>query len=74
MTKMNNTQGELVLRWLNEYGSITPLDAMREFGIMRLAACIFNLKQDGHKIRTEMTSSTNRYGHKVAYATYKLLK
>ena len=34
------TQNEMVLEYLNDVGHITPLDAMREFGIMRLGARI----------------------------------
>ena len=42
---MKLNQKEKVMRHLNNYGSITPLDAFRDYGIMRLAAVIFNLKE-----------------------------
>lgn len=34
------TQTEQVLRHLQDYGSITPVEAMAEYGIMRLGARI----------------------------------
>ena len=33
--------------------SITPLDALRKYGSLRLAALIYNLKQEGHNIITK---------------------
>ena len=62
------------MRHLNNYGSITPLDAFRDYGIMRLAAVIFNLKEDGKNIESEMISSSNRFGEKVNFSEYKLNK
>ena len=41
------TQKELIVEHLHEYGSITPLDALREYGIMRLASRMADLKADG---------------------------
>lgn len=61
-----------VLLYLMRYGSITPLDAMREFGIMRLAAVIFELREEW-SIVTEMEQSVNRFDEQVQYARYRLL-
>ena len=69
---MKLNQKEKVMRHLNNYGSITPLDAFRDYGIMRLAAVIFNLKEDGNDIDSEMISSSNRFGEKVSFSEYKL--
>ena len=41
------TQCELIQRHLEDYGSITSLEAMQEYGIMRLASRIADLKQMG---------------------------
>tara|TARA_R100000654_G_scaffold14014_1_gene30287 strand:+ start:2297 stop:2527 length:231 start_codon:yes stop_codon:yes gene_type:complete len=67
---MKLNQKQKVIRHLETYGSITPLDAFRDYGIMRLAAVIFNLKEDGYNIDSEMTTSTNRFGEKVNFAKY----
>ena len=41
------TQTEKVLRHMKRFGSITPLEAMEEYGIMRLGARIWDLKREG---------------------------
>tara|TARA_R110001606_G_scaffold392389_1_gene561266 strand:+ start:215 stop:445 length:231 start_codon:yes stop_codon:yes gene_type:complete len=71
---MKLNQKEKVIRHLNEYGTITPLDAFRDYGMMRLAAVIFNLKEDGYDIDSAMVSASNRFGEKVNFSEYKLNK
>lgn len=66
------TQSERILQYMRDYGSITAHDAMREFGCMRLGARIWDLKHDGHDIRTTFESAKNRYGDKVSYARYTI--
>ena len=65
-------QEQRVLNYMKDFGSITPLDAMREFGIMRLASRISDLKKRGYKISKEFEKSVNRYGEHTKYARYKL--
>ena len=67
------TQCEQVLLYMREVGEITPLDAMREFGIMRLGARIWDLKCQNYQIDMRMVSSKNRWGKKVSYAGYTLV-
>ncbi len=69
---MGMTQTEQVLRHLQDYGSITPVEAMSEYGIMRLGARIWDLKRQGHVISTERETGVNRYGEKTAYARYRM--
>ena len=64
------TQKEKIKKWLDENGSITPLEAMQEFGCMRLAARIKELKDEGEQITSVPVSSKNRYGDPVVYAKY----
>ena len=68
------TQKDRVLRYLTENGSITPWDALREFGVMRLAAVVFELRAEKHNIITESETRVNRYGDAVTYARYRLPK
>lgn len=72
---MNITQKQLVLNHLkhNRLG-ITSAEAFAEYGITRLAAVIFDLREEGHDITTEDIYATNRYGVKVSYARYKLVE
>ena len=66
------TQCERVLRHLEDYGSITSLEAMHEYGIMRLASRISDLKEAGFPITKEMVKGKNRYGEQTCFAKYTL--
>lgn len=66
------TQCETILRHLEACGSITSLEAMQEYGIMRLASRIADLKTAGYHIRREMVTRMNRYGETVTFARYSL--
>lgn len=66
------TQNEKVLAHLQKYGTITPLEALSEYGIMRLASRVSDLKHDGYRISKKMLSSRNRAGEPVHYAEYRL--
>ena len=67
------TQCELIQRHLEDYGSITSLEAMQEYGIMRLASRISDLKKLGFPIKKEMVSGENRYGEPTSYAQYSIV-
>lgn len=62
------TQNEMILRYLVNNGSITPMDALRECGCMRLASRISELKQLGYDITTKIITEMNG----VRYAEYHL--
>lgn len=64
-----NTQTSLVLKHMQERGSITPLLALRKFGCMRLASRIDDLKRAGHHINSVMV----RRGGK-RFAAYSLVE
>lgn len=66
------TQNEKILDYMRENGCITPLDALREFGCMRLASRISDLKKLGYKIKKTMVISKNRQGEKIRFAKYEL--
>ena len=68
------TQSERVLRHLETYGSITPMEAMQEYGIMRLGARVYGLRCAGHPIMKVMEAGKNRYGDTTHYARYFLKK
>lgn len=65
------TQKERIKKYLDDFGSITPLEALRDLGIMRLGARIWELKRDGEPIIRETESSHNRYGQITRYARYR---
>ena len=68
------TQCERILRHMEDYGSITSLEAMTEYGIMRLASRVTDLKSLGFDIRRVMESGKNRYGEPTSYARYYIEK
>jgi len=64
------TQRERILKYMQDFGSINPQQAMADLGVFRLAARISDLKRDGHKIRRRMATGRNRYDEKVTFAEY----
>ena len=66
------TQCERVIDYMRKYDSITPLEAMRDLGVYRLASRIHDLKRLGHVIRTEQTKVPTRYGTTTTISKYKL--
>ena len=67
------TQNQMILEYLQTHESISQLEAMELFGIMRLGARIHNLRDEGYKIQTLPGKGKNRWGEKVHFAVYKLI-
>lgn len=64
------TQCERILQYIEENGSITQLDALREFGCMRLASRMCDIKKMGYPVTKRTEKSKNRYGDPITYARY----
>ena len=58
---MRATHYTRLLDYLKEYGSITSLEAIRDLGNTRISATIFLLRNDGHKIDTNMVKVPTRF-------------
>ena len=67
------TQNQRVLEHLEKYGSLTALEAVHNYGIMRLASRISDLKHQGYNITSDRIKVTNRYGEVTYICSYKLL-
>ena len=65
------TQNERIMRHLKDYGSITSLEAVSEYGILRLASRIHELRRT-NSITGQTVAATNRYGEAVHYTRYTL--
>ena len=65
-------QCDRIVRHLEDYGSITSMEAMQDYGIMRLASRVSDLKKAGFPIRVETVWGKNRYGENTSYARYFL--
>lgn len=66
------TQCERIVKYIEENGSITQLDALREFGCMRLASRVSELRKAGIPIVGTTEKAKNRYGEKISYSRYRL--
>lgn len=70
------TQEQMVIDYLREHkgNGLTQLEATLEMGITRLSGRIFELRNRGYVIETEMREVTNRYGQKCRVGAYHLIK
>ena len=65
------THKERVLRFMQDFGSITSLEAIKEFGNTRLSASIWQLRhKDGIEIDSITETSKNRYGEDTHFSRY----
>lgn len=68
----DNTQAKMVFDYMVDFGSITPLDAVKDLGIMCLAERVRDLRKSGVKVISTPESGLNRYGAKTHYTRYSL--
>jgi len=61
------TQADRILCYLATGKPLNPMLALRRFGSFRLGARIYDLKQDGHKIKTERVTRRGK-----TFAEYRL--
>lgn len=65
------TQKDRVLKYIDDFGSITTWQAMMDIGVGCLTKCISNIRKDGTSIITHIVHSKNRYGQPTHYAEYR---
>lgn len=70
MSKM--TQSQRILSYMEEFGSITQLEALSDLGCMRLASRITDLRKEGHVIESSRDKVKNRYGETCYIKRYRL--
>ena len=68
------TQREEILKYIEEFGSITPMEAYSELGITKLATRVSEMRRDGIAFKIEMVRRKNRNGRSVHFARYSLLE
>ncbi len=66
------SQEQKVLRHLKEFGTITPMEAIHQYSITRLAAIVLKLREK-HLIDTDMQKSTNKFGEPCNFARYRYI-
>ena len=66
------SQVEMILKYMQEKGSITTFESYEELGCTRLSGRIFDLKTLGYTIDEETMTKLNRYGKKISFKKYML--
>ena len=71
---MKKNQRQRILDYINEFGSITALEAVRDLGVLQLSARLVELEKDGIVFHKEQESALNRFGERVYYTRYSIAK
>lgn len=66
------TQKQRIIKYIQDFGSITTLKAMKDLGVSQLGARIDGLQKDGYSFKKVWERSKNRYGEPVDYKRYYL--
>lgn len=67
------TQNEMIIKYLNEYGSITTYESYSKLFITRLSARIFDIKHKyGIEFDEEWVTKKNIYGKPCSFKKYIL--
>ncbi len=72
MENSRPTQAQRVLQYIEDFGSITQFEALKDLGVMRLASRVSELKKNGYPITGKMDTVYNRYGEKCSVKRYRL--
>tara|TARA_R110000765_G_scaffold89550_2_gene170785 strand:+ start:179 stop:427 length:249 start_codon:yes stop_codon:yes gene_type:complete len=62
------SQSNRILKHMQEGYGITPITALQNYGCFRLAAVVFDLKREGHNIKTTIVRENEK-----KFARYKLI-
>lgn len=66
------SQGQRILAYMQDFGSITPMEAIFEIGCTKLATRVSELIRAGHKIQKETVYGKNRWGQTIHYMRYRM--
>lgn len=69
---MKQSQCKKVLEYINKHGSITTIEAFIHIGCTRLSGRIFDLRQEGYRIRTDIEKVPTRDNGHAFVAVYRL--
>ena len=69
-----DSQCKLILNHLQTHRGITQKEAVELYGCYRLSARIYDLRDMGYKILTNVREVTNRYGKTSRFAEYVLIE
>lgn len=63
-------QQEMIIKYMTDFGSITPMEAFTDLGVTRLSAKIYILKREGYVFNEKRETVVNRYGKKVSFKRF----
>ncbi len=66
------TQADRIIQYMQDFGSITQMQALQDLGCLRLASRISELRKNGYAINRRMIKEKNRYGESCSVAEYSL--
>lgn len=66
------TQNQRILDYIDQFGSITQLEALRDLSVLRLASRVSDLKRLGYPIKSNFATVKNRYGEECRVKRYYL--
>ena len=66
------SQNQRILDYINEFGSITHLEAEHNLGVCRLASRVCDLKRLGYPITSKFVTVKNRHGEKCRVKQYMM--
>lgn len=64
------TQCERIIKYIEDFGSVTTLDAFLDLGVCRLASRICELRKQGYAIKDKQECVLNRYDEKCYIKRY----
>lgn len=67
------SQNKRIIKYMNDFGSITAYEAIKDLGVMRLASRISDLRRKGYVIKKVTEKGVNRYGEPARWARYSLV-
>lgn len=66
------TQKQMIVKYIKDFGSISPMEAFSDLGITKLATRVSELISDGEVIKKHPEKRLNRYGKKCRYMRYTM--
>jgi hypothetical protein len=66
------TQNDRIIEYIDKFGSITQLEALRDLGVMRLASRISDLRRLGYPITSDNVTVKNRFGEDCHIKRYRM--
>jgi hypothetical protein len=64
------TQREAIIDYINQFGSITPMQAFADLGITKLATRVSEMKKEGITLKHESIKCKTRLGRTTHYTRY----